>query len=193
MYTVGEPTLVVCLSPSAGKRRYNIRLWKTFTDCFNCLPVAAIISEKIFCMHGGGCGVVWCHTRGSHSIPLEIQGVTYSGHAHSLYYFRVIPRAYNNGTDSSNHETNGCPRPRTAVWSAVGGSWWSHCGVGGGWQRRVILFWWWHCGKLSSEAQHGFSVSCSPGEIWLASISHMTMLSGYIAVKSWWMSHNFMY
>lgn len=24
------------------KRRYNIKLWKTFTDCFNCLPVAAI-------------------------------------------------------------------------------------------------------------------------------------------------------
>jgi serine/threonine-protein phosphatase PP1 catalytic subunit len=35
------------------KRRYNIKLWKTFTDCFNCLPVAAIVDEKIFCMHGG--------------------------------------------------------------------------------------------------------------------------------------------
>mmetsp|Transcript_62985 Transcript_62985/g.148325 ORF Transcript_62985/g.148325 Transcript_62985/m.148325 type:complete len:319 (-) Transcript_62985:325-1281(-) len=35
------------------KRRYNIKIWKTFTDCFNCLPVAAIIDEKIFCMHGG--------------------------------------------------------------------------------------------------------------------------------------------
>ena len=34
-------------------RRYNIRLWKTFTDCFNCLPVAAIIDEKLFCCHGG--------------------------------------------------------------------------------------------------------------------------------------------
>ncbi len=33
-----------------GKRRYNIKLWKTFTDCFNCLPVAAIIDEKIFCV-----------------------------------------------------------------------------------------------------------------------------------------------
>lgn len=62
------------------KRRYTIKLWKTFTDCFNCLPVAAIgkclvpcsgwtpiwhdchsvisvsgstVDEKIFTCHGG--------------------------------------------------------------------------------------------------------------------------------------------
>uniref|UniRef100_A0A8C5XL24 Serine/threonine-protein phosphatase n=1 Tax=Microcebus murinus TaxID=30608 RepID=A0A8C5XL24_MICMU len=32
------------------KRRYNIKLWKTFTDCFNCLPIAAIVDEKILCL-----------------------------------------------------------------------------------------------------------------------------------------------
>ena len=35
------------------KRRFNVRLWKIFTDCFNCLPVAALIDGKILCMHGG--------------------------------------------------------------------------------------------------------------------------------------------
>ncbi|KAJ7007964.1 serine/threonine-protein phosphatase PP1-like [Populus alba x Populus x berolinensis] len=35
------------------KRRFNVRLWKIFTDCFNCFPVAALIDEKILCMHGG--------------------------------------------------------------------------------------------------------------------------------------------
>ena len=35
------------------KTRYNIKLWKTFTDLFNYMPVAALIDEKIFCIHGG--------------------------------------------------------------------------------------------------------------------------------------------
>eukprot|EP00929_Paragymnodinium_shiwhaense_P071668 TRINITY_DN36418_c0_g1_i1.p1 TRINITY_DN36418_c0_g1~~TRINITY_DN36418_c0_g1_i1.p1 ORF type:complete len:303 (-),score=45.73 TRINITY_DN36418_c0_g1_i1:441-1349(-) len=35
------------------KRRYSIRLWKTFTDCFNCLPVSAVVDDRILCMHGG--------------------------------------------------------------------------------------------------------------------------------------------
>ena len=35
------------------KRRYNLKLWKTFTEVFNQLPVAALIEDRILCMHGG--------------------------------------------------------------------------------------------------------------------------------------------
>jgi len=44
------------------KRRYDdqakgilrgIKLWKMFTDVFNCLPVCALVADKILCMHGG--------------------------------------------------------------------------------------------------------------------------------------------
>ncbi|XP_057457827.1 serine/threonine-protein phosphatase PP1-like [Lotus japonicus] len=35
------------------KRRFSVRLWKLFTDCFNCLPVVAVVDDKIICMHGG--------------------------------------------------------------------------------------------------------------------------------------------
>ncbi len=35
------------------KRRYSIKLWKSFTDCFEWLPVAAVVANKIFCVHGG--------------------------------------------------------------------------------------------------------------------------------------------
>ncbi|KAK8689111.1 hypothetical protein V6N13_087838 [Hibiscus sabdariffa] len=35
------------------KRRFNVSLWKLFTNSFNNLPVAALIDEKVLCMHGG--------------------------------------------------------------------------------------------------------------------------------------------
>ncbi|KAI0126536.1 calcineurin-like phosphoesterase [Xylariales sp. AK1849] len=35
------------------KRRCNVKIWKTFIDCFNTLPIAAIVAGKIFCVHGG--------------------------------------------------------------------------------------------------------------------------------------------
>lgn len=35
------------------RRRYNVKLWKKFTDLFNCLPAAAVLNDKVFCCHGG--------------------------------------------------------------------------------------------------------------------------------------------
>ena len=35
------------------KRRFSIKLWKQFGELFKCLPVAALIEDRILCMHGG--------------------------------------------------------------------------------------------------------------------------------------------
>ncbi|EDO17724.1 hypothetical protein Kpol_1033p29 [Vanderwaltozyma polyspora DSM 70294] len=35
------------------KRRKNTKVWKMFIDVFNTLPFAAVIQDKIFCVHGG--------------------------------------------------------------------------------------------------------------------------------------------
>lgn len=35
------------------KRRYSVRLWKLFTDTFNCMPVCGLVDQRILCMHGG--------------------------------------------------------------------------------------------------------------------------------------------
>lgn len=35
------------------KRRCNVKVWKTFIDTFNTLPIASIVAGKIFCVHGG--------------------------------------------------------------------------------------------------------------------------------------------
>jgi serine/threonine-protein phosphatase PP1 catalytic subunit len=35
------------------KRRYSLRLFKVFCDLFRCLPVAAVVGDSIFCVHGG--------------------------------------------------------------------------------------------------------------------------------------------
>ena len=35
------------------KRKYSLKVWRVFCDCFNCLPIAAIVQKSIICMHGG--------------------------------------------------------------------------------------------------------------------------------------------
>ena len=102
-FTVGD---LNCLAANtyAGKRRYNIRLWKTFTDCFNCLPVAAILDEKIFCCHGGESPLSVCLPAGIHAMCLCLFCVC-----------RPLPRYAVHGTDSENHAANGRSRPRFIV------------------------------------------------------------------------------
>jgi len=35
------------------RRRYTVKLWKTFCSVFDCLPCTATVDSKIICMHGG--------------------------------------------------------------------------------------------------------------------------------------------
>lgn len=35
------------------KRRYTIGIWRLFVELFDHLPLAAVVGEKIFCVHGG--------------------------------------------------------------------------------------------------------------------------------------------
>lgn len=35
------------------KRRYNVKVWKEFGLAFNQLPAAAVVDDRILCMHGG--------------------------------------------------------------------------------------------------------------------------------------------
>ena len=38
---------------SECKRRYSVPLWKEFCSLFNYLPFAALVDDRILCMHGG--------------------------------------------------------------------------------------------------------------------------------------------
>ena len=35
------------------KMRYNLKIWRAFTELFNYLPIASLINDKILCVHGG--------------------------------------------------------------------------------------------------------------------------------------------
>lgn len=48
-----DSTMSVIYDIKVGKRKYNLKLWKLFSDVFNVMPVCALVDEKIMCMHGG--------------------------------------------------------------------------------------------------------------------------------------------
>ncbi len=113
-----------------GKRRYGVKLWKTFTDCFNCLPVAAIVDEKIFCCHGGKLKLFTHATFEVCQIPNMqrlcprsliktscvvhdfLAVVVYMGLTHFFptLSLRALTRPPNNGADSPNSQTYRRPR-----------------------------------------------------------------------------------
>lgn len=35
------------------KRRYSVKLWRYFVDTYDCMPLAALVGGRIFCVHGG--------------------------------------------------------------------------------------------------------------------------------------------
>ena len=35
------------------RKRLSVKAWKTFCDCFNYMPITAIVNDRILCMHGG--------------------------------------------------------------------------------------------------------------------------------------------
>ena len=38
---------------SECSNRLNVELWEMFNDCFDNVPIAAILDQRIFCSHGG--------------------------------------------------------------------------------------------------------------------------------------------
>lgn len=35
------------------KRRFSVKLWKMFSQTFNCMPLVGVVENRIFCCHGG--------------------------------------------------------------------------------------------------------------------------------------------
>ena len=51
--TAFTASMMNVIESQLGKRRYNVKIWKMFSECFNYMPVAALIDHKILCLHGG--------------------------------------------------------------------------------------------------------------------------------------------
>lgn len=138
----------------SGKRRYNIKLWKTFTDCFNCLPVAAIVDEKIFCCHGGRLAL------NNLEACLHEIGQTKTG---VWCLSRPLSRSSIHGADPQGNAAHRCAWPGFVVWPAVG---WPRQGCAGlGWKRpwRFLHIRGWCGGQIFAQTRHGPYMQGAPG------------------------------
>ena len=95
------------------KRRYNVRLWKTFTDCFNCLPVAALVDEKVrtTCkavrMHAHHLVANSLHKQCKHAIVSLDTRV--AACADSVHAWRPLPGAQVFGASQEDTSSDRCP------------------------------------------------------------------------------------
>lgn len=128
------------------KRRYNVKLWKTFTDCFNCLPIAAIIDEKIFCCHGGL------------SPDLHVRLIT--GCVDYNWPSSIIS---GHGADSPNNATDRRARHWTFVWSPLVGPRQGRARLGREWPRREFHLRCRHCLEVPQPPWLGFDLPGPPG------------------------------
>ena len=113
-----------------GRRRYNQRVWKTFTDCFNCLPVAAVIDDKILCMHGG--------------LSPELNQLDQINH---IYRPIEVPET------GKNHQCGSDNSVRSSLWSTLVGPRQRRSELGRKRQGSELHLRAWHCDDFPQKAR----------------------------------------
>ncbi len=143
-----------------GKRRYSIKLWKTFTDCFNCLPVAAIVDEKIFCCHGGLSPDLTSMEQIRRILrPTDVPDTGKSCRSYqdlSLATFSLAIFIWLRFNKFWSYF-------RVAVWYFVGWPWQGGSRIVGKWPRSQFHVRCWHCEQIPPAPRHGPDMSRSPG------------------------------
>ena len=198
-------SLCLCLlvRALAGKRRYNIKLWKTFTDCFNCLPVAAVIDEKILCMHGGlSPDLTSLEEIKNIGRPTDVPGTSASARkVRSCQVGRRLgewvcrgdwlsgpPRLGLRGLNWSMCLPSWCARYGFAVRPAVGGPGQGYCGVGGERPGRVLHLWGGHRGQLPQGPRPRPHLQSTPGTYVRACLRAHSRGARPLAVANPWCS-----
>ena len=146
-----------------GKRRYSITLWKKFNDCFNCLPIAAIIGEKIFAVHGG----LSPDLQSMEQIRKISRPTDVPDTGENDFYVRL----------TINEHLSATTMIRSALWLDMVWPWRGNYWMGGECQR-VDFHIWTRCRiALSSKVRHGPDLPVTSGEESLAmlALDHLFM------------------